>query len=45
MKLLVFINRGRMGTYNDALALALATHTLPEYGAGAQALPRGRAAH
>ena len=28
-KLLLFYNRGRMGSYNDAVALALATHTIP----------------
>jgi high affinity Mn2+ porin len=28
-KLLIYYNRGRMGSYNDAVALALATHTLP----------------
>jgi high affinity Mn2+ porin len=29
VKLLGFINRGRMGSYGDAVALALATHAIP----------------
>ncbi len=29
LKLLGFLNRGRMGSYDDALALAAATHTIP----------------
>jgi high affinity Mn2+ porin len=30
LKLLAFLNRGRMGSYQDALALAAATHTAPD---------------
>ncbi len=30
LKVLGFINRGRMGSYSDALALAAATHSLPD---------------
>ncbi len=29
-RLLGFVNRGRMGSYNDALTLSLATHTVPD---------------
>jgi high affinity Mn2+ porin len=30
VKLLLYYNRGRMGSYNAAVALALATHTVPD---------------
>jgi high affinity Mn2+ porin len=30
VKLLGFLNRGRMGSYNDAVALGMATHTTPD---------------
>ena len=30
VRLLAFVNRGRMGSYNDALRLADATHTVPD---------------
>jgi high affinity Mn2+ porin len=30
VKLLAFLNRGRMGSYEDALALAAATHSMPD---------------
>jgi len=30
LKLLAFLNRGRMGSYNDAVNLALSTHTAPD---------------
>ena len=29
LKLLVYANRGRMGSYDDAISLALATHAVP----------------
>lgn len=32
IKLLGFVNRGRMGSYNDAVALAALTHTTPDTG-------------
>jgi high affinity Mn2+ porin len=38
-KLLLYYNRGRMGSYNDAVALAQASHALPDTALVRKALP------